>query len=291
VLVEHANVILAQLERAGSDLARTRSEITGTLSVSSFPSATATILTPAVRLLAGRHPEVTLRIDELEPDESLDRLVSSRLDLALVYESEFVPTIDRARFVCGLLLVDPLEVALAKARARLPSPRRLLRAEPVPRRVADRARADQPLRAPARGRTRTSSRGRRVAGSADPSPEALYWIGVAEFRVARDKAALVRPGVTSVDSSPRAAGPTARIASSRCSECPYGPSGPDEPSSRFPDEPLDGCSAQQDAMRYRATLSQGDETLEIGFPRVCVALRGVPRHEGQHQHALVVEAA
>jgi len=65
--------------------------------VAAFASAFRQVLLPVARVLAGRQPEVRLRLLEQEPDEALGLLAADEVDLALVYDYNLAP----ARFGRG----------------------------------------------------------------------------------------------------------------------------------------------------------------------------------------------
>lgn len=111
-LVEHADVIFAQVEAAESDLAAVLGVRGGVLRVASFPSAGATLIPEAVAKFRSRHPAVSLTLAEGEPEEIAPRLRAGEFDLALLFEFPGV----RERTGVGLkavgLLEDHMHVAL-----------------------------------------------------------------------------------------------------------------------------------------------------------------------------------
>lgn len=111
-LVEHADVIFAQVEAAESDLAAVLGVRGGVLRVASFPSAGATLIPEAVATFRSRHPAVSLTLAEGEPEEIAPRLRAGEFDLALLFEFPGV----RERTGVGLkavgLLEDHMHVAL-----------------------------------------------------------------------------------------------------------------------------------------------------------------------------------
>ncbi|WP_433527216.1 LysR family transcriptional regulator [Nocardia pseudovaccinii] len=90
-LVEHAETILAALEQATADLAASRAALTGTLRIGAFPTAVATILSPASVALSRDHPRLELLVTELDPATVPDALRTDTLDIALVQEYDYVP--------------------------------------------------------------------------------------------------------------------------------------------------------------------------------------------------------
>jgi DNA-binding transcriptional LysR family regulator len=89
-LAGHAVTILAALEAARLDLDPTAAPA-GTVRVAAFATAVRDSVLPVVRLLAQRHPAVTLAIHEHEPDEALGLLAENAVDLALTYDYNLAP--------------------------------------------------------------------------------------------------------------------------------------------------------------------------------------------------------
>src|ERR1700684_4024663 len=89
-LAGHAVTILAALEAARLDLDPTAAPA-GTVRVAAFATAVRDSVLPVVRLLAPRHPAVTLAIHEHEPDEALGLLAENAVDLALTYDYNLAP--------------------------------------------------------------------------------------------------------------------------------------------------------------------------------------------------------
>jgi DNA-binding transcriptional LysR family regulator len=88
-LVAHTETILAVLEQAAAELART--ELTGTLRIGAFPTAVRTILSPALVALSRDHPGLELTVTELDPATVPAALRAATLDVALVQEYDYVP--------------------------------------------------------------------------------------------------------------------------------------------------------------------------------------------------------
>ena len=90
LLLPHAHDVLAALERADATLARTASELTGTVRLASFPTATRALLPPALASLRETHPRLRVELIELEPHESLPALALGRVDVAVAHEYDLV---------------------------------------------------------------------------------------------------------------------------------------------------------------------------------------------------------
>ena len=79
-LVEHAEVVIARLAAAEAELEAIAGVRGGRVRLSSFPTAGASLLPPAVAEFTSRHPEVELSFVEREPEEAAQmlRAASSR---------------------------------------------------------------------------------------------------------------------------------------------------------------------------------------------------------------------
>src|SRR5919201_1696350 len=106
-LVERTEQILVQLA-AAEDEARAIASATETpLRVASFPSAAATILADAVR-----DNGFQVHILEADPRLGLSRLRAGEVDLAILWEYDFVPIEPGAGIELAPLLDDPIQVVL-----------------------------------------------------------------------------------------------------------------------------------------------------------------------------------
>ena len=70
-LLPHAHDVLAALERANAALVQTAAELTGSVRLASFPTATRALLPAKLAALRDRHPRLRVDLTELEPHESL----------------------------------------------------------------------------------------------------------------------------------------------------------------------------------------------------------------------------
>jgi DNA-binding transcriptional LysR family regulator len=84
--------------------------------MSSFPTAGASLLPPAVALFTRRHPEVELTFMEKEPEEAVAMLRAAELELALVFEYRDLSQPEFDRLYEGIerrhLIDDPMYVAM-----------------------------------------------------------------------------------------------------------------------------------------------------------------------------------
>lgn len=91
VLVGHTETILATLERADAELARSRTELVDTLRIGAFPTAARTLLSPALVALSTDHPRLELTVTEVDPADVADALRAGTLDIALTHDYDLVP--------------------------------------------------------------------------------------------------------------------------------------------------------------------------------------------------------
>jgi DNA-binding transcriptional LysR family regulator len=107
-LVKHADVLLAQLERAEAELATHRGRLGGTLRLGAFATSLHDLVPRALTQLAVVAPDIAVHVTEAEPDEALPALISHVFDVVIGFEYDLVagPRID------GLhrrdLLIDPM---------------------------------------------------------------------------------------------------------------------------------------------------------------------------------------
>ncbi len=113
-LVEHADAILARLEAAEADLHAIAGVGGGMLRLASFPTAYASLMPQAIVEFGRRYPGVELRLTEADPLAALARLRSGEIDLALVYEYDFVPLPTDESVELVHLMDDPVNVLLPR---------------------------------------------------------------------------------------------------------------------------------------------------------------------------------
>jgi DNA-binding transcriptional LysR family regulator len=115
-LVDHAEVVIARLAAAEAELEAIAGVRGGRVRMSSFPTAGASLLPPAVALFTRRHPEVELTFVEQEPEEAVAMLRGAELELALVFEYRGLSQPEFDRLYEGIelrhLIDDPMYVAM-----------------------------------------------------------------------------------------------------------------------------------------------------------------------------------
>ncbi|MFM1722708.1 LysR family transcriptional regulator [Rhodococcus sp. PAM 2766] len=92
VLVEHAEVILADLERAEAALAVDGEGLSGSVRLGTFTTALETVVLPAMLEIARTESDLDLSVTEVDPADVPDLLRSGDLDMALVHEYDNVPS-------------------------------------------------------------------------------------------------------------------------------------------------------------------------------------------------------
>jgi molybdate transport repressor ModE-like protein len=90
-LVRHAETLLAQLEEAQVALERLGTDVRGTVEISVFESAAATLLAPTLTRIGARFPELRLRTRQMDPDAAFTALGRGDIDLAFVLDYPHAP--------------------------------------------------------------------------------------------------------------------------------------------------------------------------------------------------------
>jgi DNA-binding transcriptional LysR family regulator len=122
LLAEHAAGILAQAERARSELEAQRGAVVGELRIGAFPTAVRGLLPRTVTALRAEHPQLRVRVMESEPEGCVRRLVRGDLDIGIVVDWSNKPFALPAGLVKAALVTDTVDLAV-----------------PVGHRLADRA--------------------------------------------------------------------------------------------------------------------------------------------------------
>ncbi|MFJ2621032.1 LysR family transcriptional regulator [Glutamicibacter sp. NPDC087344] len=89
-LANHAVNILAAVDVAKADL-NPGANPAGVVTIASYATAARRALIPLMRNLNSTYPAVTVRVQELEPDEAHEALLAGRVDLALAYDYNLAP--------------------------------------------------------------------------------------------------------------------------------------------------------------------------------------------------------
>jgi DNA-binding transcriptional LysR family regulator len=117
-LVEHAEVVIARLAAAEAELDAIAGIRGGRVRLSSFPTAGASLLPPAVAEFTSRHPDVELSFLEREPEEAAQMLRAAELEIAILFEYDRLKPGEFERFYEGIelhpLVDDPMFLALPR---------------------------------------------------------------------------------------------------------------------------------------------------------------------------------
>lgn len=109
-VLEHADALFAQWERAQADLAAHRDGESGQLRIGSVSSALAAIVAPAAELLGRERPQLAVRMSEHESWDSFPLLLAGRLDIAVLIPTADSPPRDDPRFEQSTLLDEPQDL-------------------------------------------------------------------------------------------------------------------------------------------------------------------------------------
>lgn len=110
-LLEHAEKLTAQWERAQADLATHREdELTGTLRICGFSTAAAVVAPRALVLLRDEHPALRLHLREIEPARAFDLLAADDTDIAVVVATPSIPPRSDPAFEQFPLFAEPLDI-------------------------------------------------------------------------------------------------------------------------------------------------------------------------------------
>jgi len=111
-LATHAHRVLAGLEAAEAELSGMTGRAAGLLRVAATPAAARALLPDTLSRLRETAPEVDVRVEQLDPDESLAGLVSGTVDVAVIGEYGLVPRRLDSTLERRDLLVEPVLVAV-----------------------------------------------------------------------------------------------------------------------------------------------------------------------------------
>lgn len=111
LVLRHAEVVFAELERADAELAGYLRGEAGEVRVGAFSTAVPALVVPAVEHLRAVAPRLAVRVREAEAAQAYELLSAGAVDLALSLAAH-APTARDPRFTQLPLLVDPLDVAL-----------------------------------------------------------------------------------------------------------------------------------------------------------------------------------
>jgi DNA-binding transcriptional LysR family regulator len=111
-LATHAHRILAAVEEASADLDERRGQVLGTVTIGAFPTAARGLLPSVLRRCATDHPDLRLRLREVEPYQSMGLLTAGDLDLAVSQDWASLPVAVPERLDSADLGLDVADIAL-----------------------------------------------------------------------------------------------------------------------------------------------------------------------------------
>ena len=112
VLAAHADRILAAVAEASADLDERRGRVLGTVTVGAFPTAARGLLPEGAPSCAARHPDLRIRLREVEPYQSLSRVAAGDLDVAVAQDWTNLPVAVPDRLPSPDIGHDPADVAV-----------------------------------------------------------------------------------------------------------------------------------------------------------------------------------
>jgi DNA-binding transcriptional LysR family regulator len=116
ILCAHAEAIFKSVSEAERDLAALAGVKGGEMRLASFPTASAALMPRAIARFRAEHPEVRVLYDELEPEDSLPRLLKGELDMAIVFDYELNPLdVDAELINLHPVLEEPLFIAMPRS--------------------------------------------------------------------------------------------------------------------------------------------------------------------------------
>jgi DNA-binding transcriptional LysR family regulator len=112
LLLEHATLIDAQLERARADLAAMEDGTIGRFVLGTFSTAVSGLVAPAIERLRNQCPGIRINVEDAEAPECFLRLDRGDLDIVIAVDYHSGPSREDARYHREELLDDPLWVAV-----------------------------------------------------------------------------------------------------------------------------------------------------------------------------------
>jgi molybdate transport repressor ModE-like protein len=115
LLVETANVVLAELRHTQEQIGRLATGHPSRLTVATFASGGQRLLPSALQRLAAKHPGVELTVLEYDPADSIPLVGAGKADVALAYHFDGPPPVrrgDRSGLEWSPVMDDPMWIVL-----------------------------------------------------------------------------------------------------------------------------------------------------------------------------------
>jgi DNA-binding transcriptional LysR family regulator len=112
VLAAHADRILAAVAEASADLDERRGQVLGDVTIGAFPTAARGLVPAVLRTCALRYPDLRIRLLEVEPYQSMGRVASGDLDLAISQDWANLPVAVPERLTSTDIGVDHADIAM-----------------------------------------------------------------------------------------------------------------------------------------------------------------------------------
>lgn len=112
LLVEHANAVAAELERAQATLASFATGTRGRVELASFASAITQVVAPTIRKLRFFAPDITVVVRDAEGHASVPLLLDGEIDIAITEDSRQSPRTDDPRLIRYPLYTEPFDVVV-----------------------------------------------------------------------------------------------------------------------------------------------------------------------------------
>lgn len=112
VLAAHADRILAAVAAASADLDERRGRVLGDVTIGAFPTAARGLAPAVLTMCATRYPDLRIRLQEVEPYQSLGRVASGDLDLAIAQDWANLPVAVPERLASTDIGLDNADIAM-----------------------------------------------------------------------------------------------------------------------------------------------------------------------------------
>lgn len=84
-LLRHARNTLAEWRRTQSEIAAISGDIGGEVRITAIPALLVRVVPRALQAIAARHPNISFRVVDLDPDEHVEEMRAGRPDIALIF--------------------------------------------------------------------------------------------------------------------------------------------------------------------------------------------------------------